>query len=137
MKNKITKKRTNIVAYVVAELAKENPLYVPINTKVVVVKNTFYHSRLYFALRQEERQIAHIILSRKKDYILKVVITPEYKEQLRAKEIKRYFEKTFPCKAQKFVVSFSELAYSEQHPNDILESTLLEQKGILATKGGH
>lgn len=125
MKNKITKKRTNIVAYLVDELAKENPLHVPENTKIVVIKNAFYHNRLYLALRQEELQIAHIILSRKKDYILKVVIAPEYKEQLKVKEIKRYFEKTFPCKVQNFVVSISALAYSEHHPNDILESTSL------------
>lgn len=122
MKNKITKKRANIVSYLVTELIKENPFQASQNIKVVVIKNAFYHSRLYLALRHQEQQIAHIILSRKKDYILKVVINPEYQDQVKAKDLKRYFEKTFPCKVQNFVVSFSELAYSEQHPNDMLQS---------------
>lgn len=122
MKNKITKKRANIVSYLVEELVKENPFQAQQNLKVVVVKNAFYHSRLYLALRQRDQQIAHIILSRKKDYILKVVISPEYEDQLKIKDVKKYFEKNFPCKVQNFVVGFSELAYSEHHPNDMLQS---------------
>lgn len=122
MKNKITKKRTNIVEYILSELsAKESLLAKNGGSAIVVVKNNFYHNRLYIAVRAGESQIAHIILSRKKDYILKVVLHPVFSDGVELKLIRKYFMKNFPCKPGKFIVSISDIAYGEKHPNDILE----------------
>ncbi|MGL1930747.1 MAG: hypothetical protein OCC45_03180 [Desulfotalea sp.] len=124
MKNKISKKRKNIQGVLQSELCAILPIKDGVDKdalRILVLKNSFYHARLYLCLMLGEEQFAHIILSRKKDYILKVIIAENQQKHIDVKEVARVLQKNFPCKAKNFMAVYGILSYSEQHPNDIIK----------------